>query len=65
MSALEVTNVSVRYGNIVGTQGVSFKLNAGETIAHVDAIDHEENAPRGAGLDRTRIRVEQPGAIAG
>jgi len=35
MSALEVTNVSVRYGNIVGTQGVSFKLNAGETIALV------------------------------
>jgi branched-chain amino acid transport system ATP-binding protein len=35
MSALELTNVSVRYGNIVGTQGVSFKLNAGETMALV------------------------------
>jgi branched-chain amino acid transport system ATP-binding protein len=35
MSALELSHVSVRYGNIVGTQGVSFKLNAGETMALV------------------------------
>ena len=45
MSALEVTNVSVRYGNIVGTQGVSFKLNAGETMALVGS--------NGAGKSRT------------
>jgi len=35
MSELELANVSVRYGNIVGTQGVSFKLRAGETMALV------------------------------
>jgi branched-chain amino acid transport system ATP-binding protein len=37
MPALELADVGVRYGNIVGTQGISFSLPEGRTLALVGA----------------------------